>query len=50
MSHFVRRSKAFEVTSLVKPGTESQLVVRVVKHSHAAGIPKPVKLIASPPR
>ena len=42
------KPKAFEVTSLVKPGTEAELVIRVVKHRYAAGIPKPVRLMASP--
>ena len=42
------KAKAVEVTSLVAAGKESQLVIRVVKNIYAAGIPKPVRLMASP--
>ena len=43
------KRKALDVTALVAPGKEMQLVIRVVKHNYAAGIPRPVRLMASPP-
>jgi hypothetical protein len=41
------KPKALDVTSFVEPSRESQLVVRVVKNAYAAGVLKPVKLVAS---
>jgi len=41
------KPKAVEFTKLVKPGGQHQLVIRVVKESHAAGICRPVKLTES---
>jgi hypothetical protein len=41
------KPKAVELTKLVKPGGQYQLVIRVVKESHAAGICGPVKLTES---
>ena len=41
------KPKAVEVTSLLTGGGESRLVVRVFKNMYAAGIAKPVRLMAS---
>lgn len=41
------KPKAVEVTSLLHPGRSANLRIRVVKKLYAAGIPKPVRLMAS---